>query len=98
EECERQGMANAAPEEPAAPDEAPAPSAQRPAPEEKSVAFSNLKKIFWKEDHYTKGDLIDYYRSVSAWMLPYLRDRPVVLTRYPDGIDGKSFYQKDAPE
>ena len=46
---------------------------------------------------YTKGDLIEYYRAISPWLLPYLRDRPVVLTRYPDGIDGKSFFQKDAP-
>jgi bifunctional non-homologous end joining protein LigD len=59
--------------------------------------FSNLKKTFWPEDGYTKGDLVDYYRRVSQWMLPYLADRPVVLTRYPDGIAGKSFYQMDAP-
>ena len=69
-----------------------------PLPEEKTVTFSNLKKIYWPEERYTKGDLIEYYRAVSAWMLPYLRDRPAVLTRFPDGIDGKSFYQKDAPE
>lgn len=61
------------------------------------VNFTNLDKVFWPEDGYTKGDLIDYYRAVSPWLLPYLRDRPVVLTRYPDGIHGKSFYQKDAP-
>ena len=42
--------------------------------------------------------MIEYYRAVSPWMLPYLRARPAVLTRFPDGIDGKSFYQKDAPE
>jgi bifunctional non-homologous end joining protein LigD len=41
--------------------------------------------------------MIDYYRAVSKWLLPYLTNRPVVLTRFPDGIDGKSFYQKDAP-
>src|SRR4029450_11581528 len=40
----------------------------------------------------------EYYRSIAPWLLPYLKDRPVVLTRFPDGIDGKSFYQKDAPE
>ena len=59
--------------------------------------LTNLKKIFWPDDGYTKGDLIDYYRAISPWLLPYLRNRPVVLTRYPDGIDGKSFFQKDAP-
>jgi bifunctional non-homologous end joining protein LigD len=63
-----------------------------------SVVFSNLDKVFWPEDGYTKRDLIEYYRTVSAYMLPYLRDRPLVLTRYPDGIHGKSFYQKDAPD
>jgi bifunctional non-homologous end joining protein LigD len=61
------------------------------------VVFSNLKKVFWPAERYTKGDLIEYYRAVSPWLLPYLKDRPVVLTRYPDGIDGKWFYQKDAP-
>jgi bifunctional non-homologous end joining protein LigD len=59
--------------------------------------FTNLKKIFWPDDRYTKGDLIEYYRSIAPWILPYLADRPVVLTRYPDGIAGKSFFQKDAP-
>jgi bifunctional non-homologous end joining protein LigD len=59
--------------------------------------FTNLKKVFWPEEGYTKGDLIEYYRSVCRWILPYLRDRPVVLTRYPDGIGGKSFFQMDAP-
>jgi bifunctional non-homologous end joining protein LigD len=63
----------------------------------RSVAFTNLQKVFWPDDRYTKGDLIEYYRSVSPWILPYLADRPVVLTRYPDGIAGKSFFQKDAP-
>jgi bifunctional non-homologous end joining protein LigD len=61
------------------------------------VEFTNLKKIFWPEEGYTKGDLIEYYRAVSPWLLTYLRNRPVVMTRYPDGIGGKSFFQKDAP-
>jgi bifunctional non-homologous end joining protein LigD len=68
-----------------------------PRSENRSVPFSNLEKIFWPDDRYTKGDLIEYYRSISPWILPYLIDRPVVLTRYPDGIAGKSFFQKDAP-
>ncbi|MEQ9497530.1 MAG: DNA ligase D [Deltaproteobacteria bacterium] len=61
------------------------------------VPFTNLDKVFWPEDGFTKGDLIDFYRTISANILPYLEDRPVVLTRYPDGIDGKNFFQKDAP-
>ena len=62
-----------------------------------TVAFTNLQKVFWPDDGYTKGDLIEYYRAISPWMLPYLADRPLVLTRYPDGVAGKSFFQKDAP-
>jgi bifunctional non-homologous end joining protein LigD len=61
------------------------------------ISITNEKKIFWPEDGYSKGDLIRYYQSVARWILPYLADRPVVLTRYPDGITGKSFYQMDAP-
>ena len=61
------------------------------------IQFTNLQKIFWPDDRYTKGDLIEYHRSIAPWILPYLADRPVVLTRYPDGIAGKSFFQKDAP-
>jgi bifunctional non-homologous end joining protein LigD len=64
---------------------------------ESTVAFTNQQKVFWPADGYTKGDLVEYYRSISRWMLPYLADRPVVLTRFPDGIAGKSFYQQDAP-
>ncbi len=61
------------------------------------VAFTNQDKLFWPDDGYTKGDLIAYYRAITPWILPYLRDRPVVMTRFPDGIEGKSFFQKDAP-
>ncbi|MDX1488720.1 MAG: DNA ligase D, partial [Acidiferrobacterales bacterium] len=64
---------------------------------ERSVHFSNLEKVFWPQDDYTKGDLIEYYRGIAAWLLPYLVERPVVLTRYPEGVEGKSFFQKDAP-
>ncbi|HJS41999.1 MAG TPA: DNA ligase D [Gemmatimonadales bacterium] len=73
----------------------PTPNSKLPTPRE--VKFSNLDKVFWPDEKYTKGDLIEYYRSMAPWLLPYLKDRPVVLTRYPDGINGKSFYQKDAP-
>jgi bifunctional non-homologous end joining protein LigD len=62
------------------------------------VRLSNLEKVYWPAEHYTKGDLIEYYRAASAWILPYLRNRPLVMTRFPDGILGKQFYQKDAPE
>ena len=62
------------------------------------IRFSNLGKIYWPEEKYTKGDLIEYYRAAAEWLLPYLRNRPLVMTRFPDGIEGKQFYQKDAPE
>jgi len=62
------------------------------------VKISNPKKVFWPDEGYTKGDLIGYYEAVAPLLVPYLRQRPVVLTRYPDGITGKSFFQKDAPE
>jgi bifunctional non-homologous end joining protein LigD len=61
------------------------------------VAITHAEKIFWPDKGYTKGDLVAYYEAISPWILPYLKDRPVMLTRYPDGIAGKSFYQKDAP-
>ena len=80
---------------PAAP--APAPAAAPPELGERRVTLTNPKKVFWPDDGYTKADLVAYYERVAPWLLPYLADRPVVLTRYPDGIRGKSFFQKDAP-
>jgi bifunctional non-homologous end joining protein LigD len=67
------------------------------APSDRTVRLTNLEKVFWPEEGHTKGDLIAYYRAIAPWILPYLRDRPLVMTRYPDGIKGKSFFQKDAP-
>ncbi|MBW3555178.1 MAG: DNA ligase D, partial [Gemmatimonadetes bacterium] len=64
----------------------------------REVAVTNAAKVFWPGDGYTKGDMVSYYEAIAPWMLPYLADRPLVLTRFPDGIDGKSFYQKDAPD
>ena len=95
EECTRQGVE---PGDRAAAAEPPAPAPAGPASGRPSMpTFTNLDKVFWPEEGYTKGDLIEYYRAIAPWILPYLRDRPVVLTRYPDGIAGKSFFQKDAP-
>jgi bifunctional non-homologous end joining protein LigD len=62
-------------------------------------SFSNLDKIYWdrtsKHPQLTKKDLIEYYDSVSHYILPHLKDRPLSLSRYPDGIKGKSFYHKN---
>jgi len=75
---------------------APAPSlTQRSGP---ALELTRVDKVFWPVEGYTKGDLLAYYEAVWPWLEPYLRDRPVVLTRYPDGIEGKNFYQKNAPE
>lgn len=84
------------PEECLAPDFIPAADATAPA-EEPRAEVTNRDKVFWPQEGFTKGDLVDYYDAVSRWLLPYLKDRPLVLTRFPDGIEGKSFYQKDAP-
>ena len=61
----------------------------------KKVKCTNLTKIYWPGEGYTKGDLIAYYQSVSSYILPYLRNRPQSLNRHPNGIAGKSFYHKD---
>ncbi len=60
------------------------------------LALTNLDKIFWPQEKYKKGDLIQYYREIAPVILPYLKDRPESLLRYPNGITGESFYQKDA--
>ncbi len=61
------------------------------------VELSNQDKVFWPDDGYTKGDLCRYYAAVAEVLLPLLADRPVVLVRYPDGIEGKNFYQWRVP-
>jgi bifunctional non-homologous end joining protein LigD len=61
----------------------------------KPVKLSNLSKPYWPKEGYTKGDMIAYYRSIAAHILPYLQNRPISLHRFPDGIEGKSFFQKD---
>ncbi|HZK76322.1 MAG TPA: non-homologous end-joining DNA ligase [Candidatus Kapabacteria bacterium] len=58
-----------------------------------SVPFTNLDKIYWPEEGYTKFDLLKYYYTISKTILPYLKDRPLILKRYPNGINGQMFYQ-----
>ncbi|MCF3108346.1 DNA ligase D [Niabella sp. CC-SYL272] len=62
----------------------------------KAVKLSNPQKVYWPEEGYTKSDLVDYYNRIAPFILPYLKDRPESLNRFPDGILGESFYQKDA--
>src|SRR5262249_14590152 len=69
-----------------------------PREPERVIRITRPEKLFWPQERYTKGDLIAYYRAVAPWLRPYLRDRPLVVTRYPHGIEGKSFYQKNAPD
>lgn len=59
------------------------------------VKFTNLDKIFWPDEKLTKRDLINYYYQVAPYILPYLKGRPQSMNRFPDGIDGESFYFKD---
>ena len=62
-----------------------------------NLSLSNRDKVLWPEDGYTKGDLVAYYRAVAPFIIPYLRDRPLTLERYPNGIDQTSFFEKQAP-
>jgi bifunctional non-homologous end joining protein LigD len=56
------------------------------------------KVLFPGEDKITKGDLIEYYAQVAGWMLPYLRERPIAMARYPEGITGQRIFQKNVPD
>jgi bifunctional non-homologous end joining protein LigD len=69
----------------------------RAEPSTQVPAISNPNKVLWPGEGITKADLVGYYRAIAAAMLPYLKDRPVMLVRYPDGIAGKSFYQWNVP-
>ena len=63
----------------------------------REVRLSNLDKLFWAGDGITKGDLLEYYEAVAPVLVPHLKNRPFTMRRYPDGADGKAFFQKDAP-
>jgi len=60
------------------------------------VELTNQDKIYWPEDGFTKGDLIRFYDRIAPLLIPHLLDRPLVFDRYPNGIHGEHFYQKDA--
>jgi bifunctional non-homologous end joining protein LigD len=62
------------------------------------LKLSNLDKPFWPEEGITKGDLLSYYRRAAPVIVPHLKDRPFTMKRYPDGWQGKFFFQKDAPK
>ena len=66
------------------------------------MKFTNLSKVYWPKDNVTKRDMLNYYYQVAPYILPYVKDRPQTLNRFPHGIEGETFYQKDvkgkAPE
>jgi bifunctional non-homologous end joining protein LigD len=62
------------------------------------LRLSNLDKVFWPGEGIAKGDLLAYYKAIAPVLVPHLRDRPFTLKRYPDGIEGEFFFQKDAPK
>ncbi len=80
-------------------------AAQRPIKAEKAslkvegrqVPVSRLDKVFYPSVGFTKGQIIDYYIRISPWLLPHLKDRPLTLKRYPDGVSGPFFYEKRCP-
>ena len=63
----------------------------------RELRLSNLDKVYWPDEGYTKGDLLAYYYNVADLILPHLRERPLTMKRMPDGISGPFFYEKTAP-
>jgi bifunctional non-homologous end joining protein LigD len=63
-----------------------------------TLDVSSLEKVFFPAEGYTKGDVMRYYARVAPYIVPAMADRPLVLKRFPNGIDGKSFYQQNAPD
>ncbi|MCQ6958417.1 DNA ligase D [Mucilaginibacter aquariorum] len=62
------------------------------------LTFNHLSKVYWPEDGITKRDMFNYYDQVAEYMVPYLKDRPMSLNRFPNGIHGPSFYQKNVKD
>src|SRR5687768_8773746 len=65
---------------------------------DRTVSLTNLRKVFWPDLGVTKGDLLRYYTAIAPVLLPHLRDRAMVMKRYPNGVAGKFFFMKRAPE
>jgi bifunctional non-homologous end joining protein LigD len=75
----------------------PAAKAVEVEVEGRRLKLSNLDKVFYPAVGFTKGEVIDYYRRIAPALLPHLRDRPLTLKRYPDGVEGQFFYEKQCP-
>jgi len=65
--------------------------------EGRTLAVSNLDKVLYPKDGFTKGELINYYIQIAPVLLPHLKDRPLTMKRYPDGVEGEFFYEKNCP-
>jgi bifunctional non-homologous end joining protein LigD len=65
--------------------------------EGRTLVVSNLDKVLYPKDGFTKGELIDYYIRIAPVLLPHLKDRPLTMKRYPDGVEGEFFYEKNCP-
>jgi bifunctional non-homologous end joining protein LigD len=64
----------------------------------RTLTLSNLEKVLYPDTGFTKGEVIDYYARIADVMLPHLRGRPATFRRFPNGVDGKSFFEKNAPQ
>jgi bifunctional non-homologous end joining protein LigD len=64
----------------------------------RTLQVTNLDKVLWPRDGYTKGDLIAYYRAVAPWLVPHVQGRPLTLERYPNGVDEAGWWEKHIPK
>ena len=64
--------------------------------ENHTIELSSLEKVLFPDNGITKGDIIDYYQRIAETMLPHLEGRPVSMQRFPDGLEGSGFYQKES--
>lgn len=64
--------------------------------EGRRLALTNLEKVLYPGGEFAKAQVIDYYIKVAKWLLPHFAGRPVTMLRFPDGVRGKAFYEKDA--
>lgn len=87
----------AAPRPPASRGRSGAPAPARAARARRTVNVTHPEKVWFPEDGITKGELVAYHRAIAPYLLPFLADRPLILTRFPEGIHGRSFLQADAP-
>lgn len=73
----------------------PTEDSQTKTVEGHELSLTHMKKVYWPKEGYTKGDVLNYYYKIAPYILPYMTGRPQSMNRFPDGIDGEAFYQKD---